>query len=191
MAGEYSGTQTTKTFSYLYSGARRALELAEKMDEGQFYQIMNCLILQAFTVEAYLNHLIDGPEEHDLQLSFKRARPSVWEKYEALATALSVSPVKLPDAYPHVAAMLEFRNTMAHGKTESIAVHEILESDEPPHRASDDQFPDWMRFCDIENARVGLVDVRSLIETLHSKAGLGSFPLDSLGGGIFSFRRLD
>lgn len=190
MAGRYTGTHTTKTFSYLFSGARRALEAAESQKEGEFYAVMNCLILQAFTVEAYLNHLIDGPEEHDLQLTFKRPRPSVWEKYEAVSSALKIEPVKLVDAHPEVAAILTFRNTLAHGRTESIAVDEILESDEPPHRASVRQFPDWMNFCDIENAKTGMESVRALIENIHERVGLGKYPLESLGGGMFAFRRL-
>ncbi|MBP4001509.1 hypothetical protein [Pseudomonas koreensis] len=191
MAGQYIGTQTTKTFSYLFVGATRALESAENEEEGQFYELMNCLILQAFTVEAYLNHLIDGPDEHEMELSFKKARPSVWEKYEAIATALGMDKPKLVDAYPQVAATLEFRNALAHGRTESISVNEILDSDEAPHRASNDQLPDWMNFCDVENARNGLAKVRELVETLHDKAGLGKHPLSTLGGGLFSFKRLD
>lgn len=191
MAGQYSGTQTTKTFSYLFSGARRALENADAESRGSFYQVMNCLILQAFAVEAYLNHLVDGIEEHEMILSFKRPRPSVWEKYEAIADALGLSPVKLGDAYPNVAAVLEFRNSLAHGKTESISVSEILDSNEAPHRASDSQFPGWMRFCEVNNARVGLESVEQLIEELHSRAGLGKYPLSSLGSGVFSFTHLD
>lgn len=190
MAGRYTGTHTTKTFSYLFSGARRALEAAESQEEGQFYAVMNCLILQAFTVEAYLNHLIDGPEEHAIEVTFKKARPSVWEKYEAIAAALKVEPVKLADAYPHVAAMLVFRNSLAHGRTESVAVDEILETDEPPHRASVRQFPHWMNFCDIENAKVGMESVRALIEDFHERAGLGKYPLETLGSGMYAFRRL-
>ncbi|WP_462402151.1 hypothetical protein [Pseudomonas sp. Marseille-QA0332] len=191
MAGQYNGTQTTKTFSYLFSGACRALESAEEEVEGQLYEVMNCLILQAFTVEAYLNHLIEGPEDHHMNLVFKRSRPSVWEKYQAIAVALQLPTTKLVDAYPSVAELLEFRNTLAHGKTESITVSETLEGNEAPHRVTDNQFPSWMRFCDIERARDSLEVVREFIETLHAKAGLGRYPLSTLGGGIFSFKLLD
>ncbi|GKQ44417.1 hypothetical protein RYA99_12555 [Pseudomonas syringae pv. actinidifoliorum] len=190
MAGQYSGTQTTKTFSYLYSGARRALDIAESDEKGSFYQVMNCLILQAFTVEAYLNHLIDGNEDHGMTLSLRQNQPTVWDKYKAIAKALGLSPVKLIDAYPHVAAVLEFRNSLAHGKTESISVNEILDSNEAPHRASDSQFPGWMRFCVVDNAKVGLKSVERLIEELHSRAGLGNYPFSSLGSGSFSFTPL-
>ncbi|WP_134943353.1 hypothetical protein [Pseudomonas syringae] len=187
MAGQYSGTQTTKTFSYLYSGARRALDIAESEEKGSFYQVMNCLILQAFTVEAYLNHLIDGNEEHGMTLSLRKNQPKVWDKYEAIAKALGLSQVKLIDAYPHVAAVLQFRNSLAHGKTESISISETLDSNEAPHRASDAQFPEWMRFCEINNARLGLQSVTQLIEELHSRAGLGNDPLFSLGSGSYTF----
>jgi hypothetical protein len=188
MAGQYISTQTTKTFSYLYSGARRELEAAEQTVQGQFYRVMNCLILQAFTVEAYLNHLVEGPEEHGMELVFKKTRPNVWEKYAAIANALQIKPIKLVEAYPHVAAILEFRNNLAHGRTESISINKIVDAHEAPLKAPDDQFPNWMNFCGIENARMGLSNVRELIERLHEKAGLGKYPLNSLGGGMSSFK---
>ena len=190
MAGQYISTQTTKTFSYLYSGARRELEAAEQKVEGPFYKVLNCLILQAFTVEAYLNHLIEGPEKHGLELIFKTPRPNVWEKYKAIAKALQIKPIKLVDAYPHVAAILEFRNALAHGRTESISINKIVEAHEAPIKAPYDQFPNWMNFCEIENARKGLNNVRELIEEVHEKAGLGKSPLNSLGGGMSSFKLL-
>ncbi|KTS98306.1 hypothetical protein [Pseudomonas parafulva] len=190
MAGRYSGTQTTKTFSYLFLGARRALEAAEQEKQGQFFQVMNCLVLQAFTIEAYLNHLIEA-EDHQMDISFKQARPSVWDKYEAVSEGLGLSPSKLVDAYPDVAALFEFRNSLAHGRTESISVTEIMDANEAPYRASDDQFPRWMKYCELDNARETLGRVRELIEALHEKAGLGKYPLDTLGSGIFSFSILE
>ncbi len=47
-----------------------------------------------------------------------------------------------------------------------------------------------MNFCDIENAKTGMESVRALIENIHERVGLGKYPLESLGGGMFAFRRL-
>ncbi len=89
-----------------------------------------------------------------------------------------------------MAAILYFRNSLAHGETESIEVSEILSSNDLPHTASEVQFPSWMHFCILKNAREGLDQTRFLIESTHAQAGLDNYPLSTLGSGSYSFKLL-
>ena len=45
------------TYGYLHSAATWAFEQAEMTEEGRFYNCMSSIILSAFCIEAYLNHI--------------------------------------------------------------------------------------------------------------------------------------
>ena len=54
-----SGEHANYSFAHLYNGAYCQLKAAESEGRGSFYNILSAMLLSAFSVEAYLNHL--GP----------------------------------------------------------------------------------------------------------------------------------
>lgn len=188
MGNRMAGYHTTTTYVYLFKAAQRALSQAQKDTEGQLYEVINSLVMAAFAVEAYLNHLIDVLKEDGVEISLPENRPSVWKKYSALSDACGLGSQKINVKYPEVAELLEFRNTMAHGRTETIQFDEIVDADEAPSTPSC-AFPDWKSYAVIETAQLVLPRVESLIKELHEAAGKGKHPLLSLGIGLFAFTR--
>lgn len=188
MGGRLVGSQTTNTYVYLFAGARRALENAGLTEEGQFYEVLNCLVLSAFTVEAYLNHLVDHADEFEISLPGQLSGASVWKKFRALSKALGLGDRGLDDSYPEVATLLNFRNTMAHGRTQTIPVDEWVDAEERPPTPQH-AYPDWQTYAVFQNAKAAVEKVESLVEALHLAAGQGKFPFLSLGSGFFAFRK--
>ncbi len=52
-----STERTIYTYNYLHQAADWSLEQAHKNEEGRFYNCMSSIILSAFCIEAYLNHV--------------------------------------------------------------------------------------------------------------------------------------
>ena len=50
-------TRNITTYVHLNSAAEWAIEQAEGTEEGRFYNCMSSIILSAFCIEAYLNHI--------------------------------------------------------------------------------------------------------------------------------------
>ena len=188
MAGRYAGTRTTNTYAFLYEGARRAIEKAEAEQEGQFYEVLNTLVLSAFTIEAYLNHLVDKVSDFAPHLILQKdlGQKSVWVKYKILRQACNLGSGGLEAQYPALAEALQFRNKMAHGRTETIHFNENIDADEPPCSTTIAS-PEWQSFAVLSNAQLVFNQMKEMVTELHKAAGIGSFPFNLLGTGLFSF----
>lgn len=82
-----SGQQTVATYSILFKCAERSLRAAQEDERGSFYEILNCLVMSAFTVEAYINHLGAILAEDFGRFEKKK----VWDKYKKLRRFTSLS----------------------------------------------------------------------------------------------------
>ncbi|WP_336347787.1 hypothetical protein [Pseudomonas monsensis] len=184
MSGSVSGETKLFTYTFFHVGARAALTSAESSEEGQSYHLLNALILSSFLVEAYFNHLgelFGYPEWND-----KKNRTSVWNKYRCLRSKLGLTESTIDDAYPDVAEAINFRNEMAHGRTETHKFSMDLPTSIGGN--SSQQIPvGWQIALTIPNARNCFDACRALIYELHSKAGLGNHPFSKMASSQLRF----
>ena len=153
--------------------------------QGSTWQFLSSTVLTAFAFEAYLNHV--GPTVFDCWEQLERLPP--WSKFELLCETLDV---KFPDGkvkppLQTIVELLEFRNTMAHGrsielkpKSELRDINDKLDAD-----LGETPLAHWERLIKdsrfAENARK---DVRQVLERLHAarpepKEGLFTFGIGS------------
>jgi len=176
MSGSVIGETKLFTYTFLHVGARAALTTAESEEEGQIYHLLNALILSSFLVEAYFNHL--GALRGCAQWNDKKDRTSVWNKYKLLRVKVGLEGSNIDESYPEVAAAINFRNEMAHGRTETFSFS--VETDEMmwPHQQ---QFPvGWQLSLTTANVRACFEACRTMIYELHKEAGLGANPFGKM-----------
>ena len=183
MSGSIIGETKLFTFTFLHVGAKAALTSAEKEEEGRSYNLLNSLILSGFMIEAYLNHL--GSLRGFEKWNEKNDRTSVWNKYKILRVNVGLKELSIGDSYPEVAAAIEFRNELAHGRTEthkfSVATDEMLW----PHQQ---QFPvGWQVSLTTANVRASFDACRKMIYELHKEAGLGNHPFSQMASSQMRF----
>lgn len=177
MAGMVSGETTVITYTFFHIGARAALTTAEEQEEGRSYHLLNAMVLSSFLVEAYFNHLgeIKGYPEWN---NGTDKRTSIWSKYRLLRQKVGLSGISIKEAYPLVESTIEFRNTMAHGRTET---HKFsMESDDIiwPHQQ---KIPvGWQISLTNANVRSCFDACRAMIYELHREANLGDHPFSKM-----------
>ena len=116
------------TYAELWHASRCVLEAGERCEQGSAWQFLSSAVLTAFAFEAYLNHtgartIACWPELEGL---------SPWDKLERLCDALGVS---FPDGtgkrpLQTIGKMLDFRNTLAHGRSESLAAARLRDNND-------------------------------------------------------------
>lgn len=176
-----SGQQTVATYSILFKCAERSLRAAQEDERGSFYEILNCLVMSAFTVEAYINHLGAILAEDFGRFEKKK----VWDKYKKLRRFTSLSSGGIPETYPVVAKLLDFRNLMAHGKTESngfdLDVPELVLP-----LPTETQVIGWRAYVTRATAEEVVESVKLLVTELHKAAGEGESPFSTTVTGMYS-----
>lgn len=183
MSGSVIGETKLFTYTFLHVGARAALTTAESEEEGRTYHLLNALILSSFLIEAYLNHL--GTLRGYPQWNDKKDRTSVWSKYKLLRVKVGLQDSSIDESYPEVAAAINFRNEMAHGRTETFSFS--VETDEMiwPHQQ---QFPvGWQVGLTTANVRACFDACRKMIYELHNEAGLGTHPFSKMSSSQMRF----
>tara|TARA_R110000868_G_scaffold25293_7_gene98661 strand:- start:46 stop:618 length:573 start_codon:yes stop_codon:yes gene_type:complete len=176
------GEQTTITFAYMHKGARFMLNLAEDSQEGQLYTTISALVYCAFTLEAYLNHL--GKLKNDDWEKIER-RYSKIDKYKKFASAGNINFDEFRNRpYRTLKELFGFRDRMAHGRTttESVNVSIYMPTDHLPQIYADKS---WKSFATVENARIAIEDVETIVKELHSANGYPGNPFSKLGGGVY------
>ncbi|MET3051890.1 hypothetical protein ABXV19_08695 [Pseudomonas alkylphenolica] len=177
MAGSVNGETTLFTYTFFHVGARAALTSAENGEEGQSYHLLNALVLTSFLAEAYFNHLGELLGYPDWN-NGKDKKTRIWEKYRLLRKAAGLSEASIDDAYPLVKDAINFRNTMAHGRTETHRFSMNVEDDVSldPRR-----FPvGWQACLTTVNVRGCFDSCRSMIYELHKEAKFGDRPFSRM-----------
>lgn len=180
-----SGRRTTKTYVYLKIGAVHMLQLAKSSKEGQLYTCVSSLILAAFMLEAYFNHL---GKQFDKSWDRNERKKSKRQKLESLSRAVS-PPVDLSTRpFGSVTELFSFRDWMAHGRTLDESVN--AEIDYTDELAKAIPGTKWQEFATVENAESLVDDAIKVVEILHQAHGLGPNPFIDGGGGIYVAHRL-
>ncbi|QVL21018.1 hypothetical protein KH389_10730 [Pseudomonas qingdaonensis] len=167
-----SGQSEVNTFVYLYKSAQFSLEGAKSSEEGQFYNLLNASVMLSFVVEAYVNHL--GVIKGFPEWGENSNRTSIWKKYVELRASVGLERAEVRVLYPLVKDVIEFRNTMAHGRTKKHKISEVSEDILWPHRTK--ILTGWQKFLVLENVEAVHQSVVALVVELHGAAGLGDKP---------------
>jgi hypothetical protein len=107
------------TYSELWHASECVLKSGRKNQEGSQHQFLSCIILMAFTFEAYLNHV--GPRTFECWEKHLDRLPPL-SKFELLCEKLNIKFQEGAGARPlqTVIKLFEFRNTIAHGRSVEI-----------------------------------------------------------------------
>ena len=184
MTGTVTGQTTLITYTFFHVGARAALTTAEEIEEGRSYHLLNALVLTSFLAEAYFNDLGEKVGYPGWN-SGKDKKTSIWTKYRLLREKVGLPISTIEAAYPGVRHAIEFRNTMAHGRTETYNIST---------RADTDVFLDqqkipvgWQTSLCPVNVRACFNDCREMIYELHKAANLGNSPFSKMASSMLRY----
>jgi hypothetical protein len=166
----YTAKRDVRTFAELSHAADILMQTAQEYRRGNLYTAMASLLLRAFTFEAYLNHL----GERHLKLWKRRHRIGWYDKLRKVCARLNFAPDESVRPYSTLRPLYEFRNMMAHGRSETIdEVKEVNSQD------ADNYFwplTEWEKFCTFENVEQAKQDITAIIIELHKQTGLSDNP---------------
>jgi hypothetical protein len=153
------------------------IETSQLHRRGNFYTAMSALLLEAFTFEAYLNHL----GEARLRLWKLPERMNWRRKFRLLRRKIGLKTDGSRRPYLTVRELFAFRDALAHGRSEVVTEEFEVDSAAPVNywpRAK------WEKYCTRENLAMVREDISVIIGQMHRKAGLGRYPFDTPGAKI-------
>ena len=169
------------TYAELWHASSCVLESGVERPKGSSWQFLSSAVLTAFAFEAYLNHV--GPRTIRCWEQLDRLPP--WSKFALLCETLGVEFPEGPGARPlqTVAKLLDFRNTIAHGRSVQIDVKPELRDADARVDAylGDRPLTDWEKLIQTSDfAMRAREDVRAVLERIHEgrkdkKEGLFTF----------------
>ena len=159
--------RTVHTYAELWHASDCLLAAGIENPEGSTFQFLSSAILTAFAFESYLNHV--GLATFTCWEQLDRLPP--WSKMELLCEELGVA---FPDgigARPlqTIAKLLNFRNTIAHGRLQEIKAKPIMRTTENYYSAYHEELlTDWERLVQTDKfAKRAREDVRDVLQRLH------------------------
>lgn len=184
-----SGNFTVVTYNYLHAAADFALKQAVAKDDGSFYNCLYSIVMSAFCLEAYVNHIgmkhfPDWDEWAKKPLDELKRRPSPLDKLERLAEANGIEIDYGRRPFSGIKSANWLRNQLAHGSTKVIKVSytEKLPAGSTPERTK----APWQEKCTKSHAKSCLDDLKEVITTIHEKYEPGKIPLGILGHGMLA-----
>lgn len=166
----YTGTRDVRTYAELSHAANILMQTAQEYKRGNLYTALSSLLLRTFALEAYLNHL--GERAFNL---WKAGELLGWrKKFAKICERLNFTPDKSARPYSTLRPLFNFRNLMAHGRSETI-----IEEREVDSQDADKFFwplTEWEKFCTPENVEQAKQDITAIIRELHKHAGFSDDP---------------
>jgi hypothetical protein len=156
------------TFAELSHANHVLLENTAERREGWFYECMTAILMSAFKFEAYLNHLgeILFPYWNQMeQLSHKK-------KLNIICSHLGIENDNGKRPYQTLENLFGFRNKIAHGKSEYLDPPDSVEVGNIEEIRRKMPLTKWEELCTIKFAKQTYEDTETIIEQLHTKAGL-------------------
>jgi hypothetical protein len=170
-------SNTTNTYVYCFIAAKQALEHAEKQ-EGRLYFCMTAGLFAAFTIEAYLNH-IGQDKVRNWNILERKLGPR--EKLALLQGIFSLKADQSKSPFQSLNTILSLRNSIVHGKTETITSDTIVNEDE----VGEAEYPqtDWKKLCTVSSVTKMVNDVEAMVISIHHQLGYKRDPFASPGHG--------
>ena len=159
--------KTLYTFAYLRNASYMLFKLGKSTASGRAHMYLASMLLSAFSMEAYLNHL--GSETIPYWATLER-RLGPGEKLDVLTKHLlpSIDPAKKP--FHTFSVLFRFRNALVHGRTEYLTAEstQFLSEDAIP------RLPEtkWEKMISQPMAERFLADTKSMIQILQAAAHL-------------------
>ncbi len=161
--------RTLHMYSEMWHASDCVLKKGLAEPQGSTWQFLSSTVLTAFAFEAYLNHL--GPIILDCWEQLERLPP--WSKFELLCETLDVQFPEGQEKRPlqTIVELLEFRNTMAHGR--SIEIKPKLELRDLNDKLDTDlgapPLTHWERLVKTADfAQRSREDVQKVVEKIHA-----------------------
>ncbi|WP_321821735.1 MULTISPECIES: hypothetical protein [unclassified Burkholderia] len=162
------------------------LDLAKASREGQLYTCLSALVLSAFMLEAYLNHL--GGLKHKDWDALER-KQSKTKKFRTFAAQSGINVNLTERPYKSLVTLFAYRDSMAHGKTVTEEIDAEVDIDSSI--AASIPSAEWQQFATLDTAEELLTDAVAIIRQLHAASGYHDDPFGSGGGGLYAVSHTD
>ena len=181
--------RTVHTYAELWHASECVLSVGIQNPIGSSWQFLSSIVLTAFTFEAYLNHV--GAATFECWDDLDKLSP--WSKLELLCERFTVAFPQVKGARPlqTVANVLDFRNTIAHGKSEELKVKPVHRTTENYHAAYMERpLALWESLIQTEEFAIrAREDVEVVLQALHDarpgeKEGLFTFGMALYSAGV-------
>ena len=160
--------RTVHTYSELWHASNCVLAAGVENPQGSVWQFLSSVVLTAFALEAYLNHV--GAATFTCWEQLDRLPP--WSKLELLCEELGVQFLEGQGARPlqTIAKLLNFRNTIAHGRSSEMKAKPVTRTTANYHSAlNENLLTDWEQLVQTDEfAKRAREDVTAVLEKLHA-----------------------
>jgi hypothetical protein len=177
-----SSERSVYTYGYLHSAATWAIEQAEMTEEGSLYNCMSSIILSAFCIEAYLNHI--GSEFLPYWDDEVKKGLSIKNKLKIICHHIGYIPDFSHRPFQSFNQIIKYRNIMAHAITENLSAKET----QTVRDGERVRYPEtwWEKHSNLKFAKRWLDDTESIITIIHRDSGQDGPPFGILGIGSHS-----
>ena len=176
-----SGKKTVYPHVIMRSATKWALELAETVNDGSFYQSLFCCLGMAFSLEAYFN-VVGGKVFSRWADTHEKKAPK--EKLKVIAKKVGYQLDHKSAEYQAFIRVFALRKSLVHGKVESV-----LGSWNTKHKGTlvlEALQTDWEKLGTPKEAKKIYDSCVKLANELHAAAGLPGRPFTSSMHGIAS-----
>jgi hypothetical protein len=174
------------TYAELWHASECVLAAGIEHPRGSSWQFLSSIVLTAFSLEAYLNHV--GPQVLSCWRSLERLSPN--SKLELLCEALKVGLPGTKGERPlqTISELFRFRNTLAHGRSETIIPEpKSVDVDELEAHRTESLLSNWERLIeDYEFAKRAREDVETVLKVLQAARPEPKEALFRFGGRTWS-----
>jgi hypothetical protein len=177
-----SSERTVHTYGYLRGAAEWALDQAEKTEEGRFYNCMSSIILSAFCIEGYLNHI--GSELLPYWDEEVKKNLSIRNKLKIICHHLNFSPDYSRRPFQSFNQIFKYRNLLAHAITEKISDKGIQILRDGERIRNPETW--WEKHTNPQTAKRWLADTESMITKIHKVAREDDIPFGILSTGSYA-----
>ena len=176
------GKRTVHAHTALRAVSWYANELAKSNSQARLNHIVTSMLFDAFTIEAYLNHL--GSLSFSFWPPLKR-RLSARDKLDVICDHLGLQPDFGSPPWQSMRFIFELRNLLAHAETEVVPFEGELDGEELILR----KWPKakWEEFLSVDRCQRYLDDTKAMIKVLATAAGISTddvFAKDSMQASI-------
>jgi hypothetical protein len=160
--------RTLPTYSQLRSVSWYTFDEAKSSVRGRLHNLMTSMLFCAFTIEAFLNHLLEITFPDFWEPLKRRLRTR--EKLDVLSVNFNFQPDFGKRPFQTFEKIMKFRNLLVHAKTETLITEGefILEDGE--------SFPElqteWEKLLTIDHARRFLDDTKEIVTRIAEAAGI-------------------
>ena len=155
-------------YSVLYCAAGWEMEQAENNAEGRSYNCMASIILSAFCMEAYINHICRKLLPYwDNQL---KKNVSIENKLKIICHHLGFGTDFGKRPFQSFKTIFKFRNLIAHGETLRYTRSHLQESPVQSPVLSEDEKAWWEKQCELQNAKILFTDTKSMLCEINKVA---------------------